>query len=202
MFRLLLIVVIISIFVAPSTFTNAQTDKEYRSIYVLSWHPDNDLLAIGYNQGDVEVITKDTGELVASLKYEAPIDALSWSNENNQLAIASNHYGIEGRNLSGDILWKINEAFSMRAIAWTPDNSAILVTRYRSTLGFYVWNIESEQIVYSDDIPTATDLTWNSSETQFGIGYLVPYLEIRDQYSFAINTFLGMSKQDILDLLN
>ena len=50
MFRLLLIVVIIAIFVAPSAFTQAQIDDDYRTIYVFSWHPDSDLLAIGYNQ--------------------------------------------------------------------------------------------------------------------------------------------------------
>ena len=191
------------IFLTQGLVAHGQLDTNKRSIYVLAWHSNGELLAIGYSQGDVEILDSGTGEL-SLFQYNAPIQAIAWKEQTNQLAIASDNSPIvildyESRAMDTILL---SSRSDVRDIALSPNGDFLTVAQHKSTKGFNVYNTENSEIIYTADVPTTTEIVWNNSQTQFAVSYLIPYLEIRDVIDFETTAFLGMSQSDIIKLSN
>ena len=116
-----------------------------------AWSPDSTELAIGGQDGRIEIYNVNTGKSVRALANSlTAVNALGWSSDgvrlaaggNNELAIYDVRNGsvIQRRSAPGDLPGGGSTFSSVQALAWSPDGRRLLIGSSNATTRIWAPN--------------------------------------------------------------
>jgi WD40 repeat protein len=182
MSRWLLFVLIVTILLAPPETLLAQGPDTPNWTYALEWSPDGSMIAVGTMSGLIRIVDA-MGQPVITLQTEgAQVSTLAWSPDGTRLASAGG-YG-------ETTIWDVLTGNIVMALA-TPEEIADAPDAYVDSIswspdGFYlggvsggglpphvfVWNMRTGQLAFTDSLPHAFALAWNSDSSRLAVGAL------------------------------
>jgi WD40 repeat protein len=167
-------------------YTLLQSATDGQIFKALAWSANGQYLAVG--SSPVRVYDTSTLTVVASYLFysyttnpndQAITTALSWSPDNNLLAIAwlSNLSGsvVEIRSLSqpADVIWNFADQYSktgLNSIVWSPDGKAIASSGSESVMVWMPAN-NDKLLIPTIDINNPTQVAWYSNELLAFVNY-------------------------------
>lgn len=195
-FSVILLLIFLSAFTisAQDKFT---TPSEIRS---LSWNPYGTQIAVGFYNGDVEIIDAQTRNVTMTLEADLfDVQQLAWSPNGNFLASGCYDGNVIIWDTSnGDEVAIVNglSDSTISVLSWSSDNQYLLIFQ-NNGVNFTVWDMASHSIIHTERTSTIYDIVWQEDGIAFYLSNLIGGIDIRSSSTFNRIGYLGRRLDEI-----
>lgn len=182
---------------------HAQVPLDPNRVWAVSWSPDETRIAVGFEDGRVEIHNVNTPSMpIILVGHSGIVITLAWHPTNSLLATGSDDGTVKLWNsTSGENVLTYNDFDSyIDKVSWSPDGDYLLVTENNNSPDIRVWStdITYQAPVFTDTGPTAYVVEWHPSNELIAIGNVTGTVHIRDANSFNLLYEIGTPPQDFI----
>lgn len=159
------------------------TYASYREAHALSWSPDNEHLAVGTDNGVVNIWSAQTGQITAVLGgHTNSITGLAWSPDGSQIAtIGQPDNSVRVWEAATGLLVASLQGHSdvITAVSWSPDSTQVASS---GRDGVIVWDVEQQESVRSwqaGSLGQVLTVAWSPDGTKLVLGGQTNSVQIR-----------------------
>jgi WD40 repeat protein len=156
----------------------------YSLATAVQWAPDNSRVAVGNDDGTIQVWSLETGNIVAVLGgHTSGVSSLAWSPDSRWLATSgrSDHNVRVWEAATGELMAVLEgHTAEVTAISWSADSKQVASTGFDSVLR--IWNVAQEQQEISYQVNAlgpALALTWSPDGAQIVVSGQTGLVQIR-----------------------
>lgn len=163
----------------------AQSDElpEEWPVY-LAWNEADDLIAVGYTDGQIKIWDAQTGQLVRIIAaHTDAVTTLAWSPDGTRLASGGydNLVKIWEASSGTEILTLTNHQADVYSVCWNPDGSRLVSVDVYGDPNLFVLDVLSGQVVSTAATHgTVSEIRWSPDGNKIALGLLVGAIEIWD----------------------